>query len=125
MVSDPQIARISCLIELEKHGCKNHERVSMNLHSMAKHIELWVVEKFIPWARNPGTHSDAQIAQIAANIAEFGFNSPILVDTRAVGLSPLVSAWRTQADFLLHTGESHRRTECDGARRSTDRRVVR
>ncbi len=53
---------------------------SMNLHSMAGHIELWVIEKLIPWARNPRTHSDAQIA---ASIAEFGFNNPILVDTKA------------------------------------------
>jgi DNA modification methylase len=37
----------------------------------------------IPFARNPRTHSDAQIAQIAASIAEFGFNSPILVDSNA------------------------------------------
>src|SRR5215472_10449241 len=56
---------------------------SMNLHSMAKHIELWLIDKLIPWARNPRTHSDAQIAQIAASIAEFGFNNPILVDTKA------------------------------------------
>ncbi|HXP86859.1 MAG TPA: site-specific DNA-methyltransferase [Bryobacteraceae bacterium] len=55
----------------------------MNLHRMAKHIELWLIDKLIPWARNPRTHSDAQIAQIAASIAEFGFNNPILVDTKA------------------------------------------
>ncbi|HEV2200002.1 MAG TPA: site-specific DNA-methyltransferase [Bryobacteraceae bacterium] len=35
-----------------------------------------------PYARNPRTHSDAQVAQIAASIAEFGFNNPILVDTK-------------------------------------------
>jgi len=50
---------------------------------MAKHIEMWLVDKLIPWARNPRTHSDAQVAQIAASIAEFGFNNPILVDTKA------------------------------------------
>jgi DNA modification methylase len=50
---------------------------------MAKHIEMWLVDKLIPWARNPRTHSDAQVAQIAASIAEFGFNSPILVDSKA------------------------------------------
>ena len=55
----------------------------MNLHSMAKHIELCLIDKVIPWARNPRTHSDAQIAQIAASIAEFGFNNPLLVDTKA------------------------------------------
>src|ERR1035438_9772509 len=54
-----------------------------NLQRMAKHIEIWLVDKLIPWARNPRTHSDAQVAQIAASIAEFGFNNPILVDTKA------------------------------------------
>ena len=49
----------------------------------ARHIELWPLEKLIPYARNPRTHSDAQVAQIAASIAEFGFNNPILVDTKA------------------------------------------
>jgi DNA modification methylase len=34
----------------------------------------------IPYARNPRTHSDAQVAQIAASIREFGWTVPILVD---------------------------------------------
>jgi len=50
---------------------------------MVKHIELWLIDKLIPLARNPRTHSDAQIAQIAASISAFGFNNPILVDTKA------------------------------------------
>ncbi len=49
----------------------------------ARHIEFWPLEKLNPYARNPRTHSDAQVAQIAASIAEFGFNNPILVDTKA------------------------------------------
>jgi ParB-like chromosome segregation protein Spo0J len=52
-------------------------------HPMAQRIEHWLLEKLIPWARNPRTHSDAQIAQIAASISAFGFNNPILVDTKA------------------------------------------
>src|SRR5713226_4204077 len=55
----------------------------MILQAMVKHIELWPVDKLIPFARNPRTHSETQIAQIAASIAEFGFNNPILVDTKA------------------------------------------
>ena len=46
-------------------------------------IEHWPLDKLIPYARNPRTHSDAQIAQIAASIAEFGFTNPILVDSKA------------------------------------------
>lgn len=38
------------------------------------------VEQLIPYARNSRTHSDAQIAQIAASIREFGFLNPIIVD---------------------------------------------
>jgi DNA modification methylase len=34
----------------------------------------------IPYARNARTHSDAQIAQIAASIREFGWTNPVLVD---------------------------------------------
>ena len=49
----------------------------------AQRIERWSLERLIPYARNPRTHSDAQVAQIAASIAEFGFNNPILVDTKA------------------------------------------
>src|SRR4051812_41044007 len=50
---------------------------------MAQQIERWPVDKLIPYARNPRTHSDAQVAQIAASIREFGFNAPILVDSNA------------------------------------------
>ena len=38
------------------------------------------VEDLIPYARNSRTHSDEQVAQIAASIKEFGFNNPVLVD---------------------------------------------
>src|SRR5207248_9228376 len=37
--------------------------------------------RLIPYARNARTHSEAQIAQIGASIAEFGFNNPILLDS--------------------------------------------
>jgi len=53
----------------------------MNLQAMVKHIEIWLIDKLIPYAKNPRTHSEAQICQIAASIAQFGFNNPILVDT--------------------------------------------
>ena len=50
---------------------------------MAQRVEHWPLEKLIPYARNPRTHSDAQVAQIADSIAAFGFNNPCLVDTKA------------------------------------------
>jgi DNA modification methylase len=57
--------------------------VRATITRMAQRIEHWALERLIPYARNPRTHSDAQIAQIAASIAEFGFLNPILVDTNA------------------------------------------
>jgi len=39
-----------------------------------------LVQDLIPYANNARTHSDAQVAQIAASIREFGFTNPILVD---------------------------------------------
>ena len=38
------------------------------------------IAELIPYARNARTHSDAQVAQIAASIREFGFTVPVLVD---------------------------------------------
>jgi len=49
--------------------------------ALARRIEIWRVERLIPYARNARTHSPEQISQIAASIAEFGFNAPILVDS--------------------------------------------
>ena len=42
--------------------------------------KLAPVATLVPYARNARTHSDAQVAQIAASIREFGFTNPILVD---------------------------------------------
>lgn len=43
-------------------------------------IEQRSIDALIPFARNSRTHSEAQIAQIAASIREFGWTNPILVD---------------------------------------------
>ena len=43
-------------------------------------IEQVKIDKLIPYARNSRTHSDAQVAQIAASIKEFGFTNPVLID---------------------------------------------
>lgn len=40
---------------------------------------LMEVDKLIPYARNARTHSEVQIAQIAASIKEFGFLSPVII----------------------------------------------
>ncbi len=38
------------------------------------------INSLIPYARNARTHSDAQVAQIAASIREFGWTNPVLLD---------------------------------------------
>jgi ParB-like chromosome segregation protein Spo0J len=42
------------------------------------------IEDLIPYANNSRVHSDAQIAQIAASIKEFGFRNPVLVDGNGI-----------------------------------------
>lgn len=44
-------------------------------------IENIKIEKLIPYARNSRTHSDHQVAQVAASIREFGFTNPVLIDS--------------------------------------------
>jgi DNA modification methylase len=43
-------------------------------------IVIRQVEELIPYARNSRTHSDAQVAQIAASVREFGWTNPVLID---------------------------------------------
>ena len=45
-------------------------------------IEQLAVEALIPYALNSRTHDDAQVAQIAASIREFGFTNPVLIDAQ-------------------------------------------
>src|ERR1700755_2448510 len=52
--------------------CVNSDRVLR--------VEYRPLENLIPYARNARTHSEAQIAQIAASIKEFGWTNPVLVD---------------------------------------------
>ena len=51
---------------------------------LADKIEQWPTAKLVPYARNARTHSEAQVAQIAASIAEFGFTNPILAGSDGV-----------------------------------------
>lgn len=46
----------------------------------ADKVEQWPIDKLIPYAKNSRTHSDEQVAQIAASIKEWGFTTAVLVD---------------------------------------------
>ena len=41
--------------------------------------QLVPIERLIPFARNPRTHTEEQVAEIAASMVEFGWTNPILV----------------------------------------------
>lgn len=43
-------------------------------------IRMVAIDALIPYARNARTHSDAQVAQIAASIVEYGWTNPVLTD---------------------------------------------
>src|SRR5437879_3409275 len=85
--------------------------------ALAQHIELLPLDKLIPYAQNPRTHSDAQVAQIAASIREFGFNNPILVDSDSgiiAGHGRLLAARKLQLSqvpviVLDHLSETQKR----------------
>jgi DNA modification methylase len=47
-------------------------------------VESIPLDRVLPYAANARTHPDEQIAQIAASIAEFGFNVPVLLDDAGV-----------------------------------------
>lgn len=83
----------------------------------ASKIERIAVEMLLPYAKNSRTHSDEQVAQIAASIKEFGFNNPILIDkenTIIAGHGRLLAARRAGMDDvpcirLDHLSETQRK----------------
>jgi ParB-like chromosome segregation protein Spo0J len=46
----------------------------------ADRVERRSINALIPYARNARTHSDAQVAQIAASMKEWGWTNPVLID---------------------------------------------
>jgi DNA modification methylase len=80
-------------------------------------IEQIGIETLIPYANNARTHSDAQVAQIAASIREFGFNNPVLIDEQSsiiAGHGRVLAARKLELDSvpcirLNHLSETQRR----------------
>lgn len=46
----------------------------------ADHVERRSLAELVPYARNAKTHTDAQVAQLAASMREWGWTMPVLVD---------------------------------------------
>ena len=60
-------------------------------------IEYRKVSELLPYARNARTHSDSQVAQLAASIKEFGFNNLVAIDAAGMilcGHSRVMAAQR-------------------------------
>ena len=51
---------------------------------LSTQFEVWPIDRLIPYARNARTHSDEQVAQVAASIIEFSFTNPILVSGQGI-----------------------------------------
>src|ERR1019366_6749975 len=69
------------LVVKVKMNLKNTDQVVGT--AMAKRIEVWPIACLVPYSKNARTHSDEQVMQIAASIAQFGFTNPLLVDSEA------------------------------------------
>jgi len=54
---------------------------------LATRIEQWPIERLVPYANNARTHSEAQVAQIAASMVEFGVTNPLLAGSDGVLVS--------------------------------------
>ena len=80
-------------------------------------IENIALDALIPYARNSRTHSDAQVAQVAASIVEFGFTNPVLIDAQGgiiAGHGRVMAARKLALDKvpcirLGHLSESQKR----------------
>ena len=80
-------------------------------------IEHVPTADLIPYARNSRTHSDEQVAQIAASIREFGFCNPVLIDgqnTIIAGHGRVLAAGRMKLETvpclrLTHLTDAQRR----------------
>jgi hypothetical protein len=100
-------------------------------------IEMRQLEALIPYARNARKHSEAQVAQIAASIREFGWTQPILVDgtngviaghgrllaARKLGLTE-VPTIESRAPHIRTEARLHSRRQQNRAKRRLGRRFV-
>jgi len=80
-------------------------------------VERWLVSRLIPYIRNARTHSEEQVAQVAASIVEFGWTNPILAGADGViiaGHARLLAARKlgmTEVPVIVldHLSETQRR----------------
>jgi len=99
-----------------KKSCQSNGKSEATAQS-AQQIEQIPTADLIPYARNSRTHSDEQVAQIAASIREFGFCNPVLIDaqnTIIAGHGRVLAAGRMKLETvpclrLTHLTDAQRR----------------
>ena len=47
-------------------------------------VEMWPIQRVLPYASNAKVHPERQISEITASIKQFGFINPVLVDAKGV-----------------------------------------
>jgi DNA modification methylase len=52
--------------------------------NLAGRLRLRNIADLVPYARNARTHSDLQVAEIAASMDEFGYTNPVLADSKGI-----------------------------------------
>ena len=80
-------------------------------------IEMMAVADLVPYAKNSRVHDDAQVAQIAASIREFGFTNPVLIGAQGgiiAGHGRVLAARKLKMDqvpciMLGHLTDTQRR----------------
>ncbi len=90
-------------------------------------IEQWPVARLLPYARNARTHSEAQVAKLAASLVEFGWTAPVLVaDDGSViaGHGRLLAAQQLGLDEVPVIRLSHLTPEQVRAYRIADNRLA-
>lgn len=70
---------MSDLVPIPKRGAHDSPHTSRDIPAA-----FVPIEQLLPYARNARTHSDAQVAQIAASIIEWGWTNPILADAKGI-----------------------------------------
>lgn len=89
----------------------------MNAPILPANIEHLGLDRLVPYARNARTHTETQVAEIAASMREFGFTNPVLIsdaDDIIAGHGRVLAARKLGLEVvpcirLSHLSEAQRR----------------
>jgi ParB-like chromosome segregation protein Spo0J len=54
----------------------------MDLPKIVQEIQLWPIERLVPYVGNPRSHSPKQVGQIATSMRRYGVVNPALIDPK-------------------------------------------